>query len=110
MDESVNGHLIKALRRDGLEIVCAKDIFPEGTADEVHFEHAAKQKWVLVANDEDHKVIGHRWLSEGKTFAGLIEWAPKKYEKETIGDLVRKFEALAERDEPFDSDYPIIHL
>ena len=81
-----------------------------GTADEVHFEHAAKQKWVLVANDEDHKVIGHRWLSEGKTFAGLIEWAPKKYEKETIGDLVRKFEALAERDEPFDSDYPIIHL
>jgi len=28
----------------------------------------------------------------------------------SIGDLLRKFEALKERDEPFDPDYPIIHL
>ena len=90
--------------------MCAKDVFPEGTADEVHFEHAAKHEWVLVTNDEDHKVLGHRWLREGKMFAGLIEWAPKKYEQATIGDLVKMFEALAEQDEPFDPDYPIIHL
>ena len=34
----------------------------------------------------------------------------ERYQKMSIGDLLRKFEALREQDEPFDPDYPIIHL
>ena len=28
----------------------------------------------------------------------------------TIGEIVQKFEELAEKDQPFHADYPIIHL
>jgi len=28
----------------------------------------------------------------------------------TIGEIVQKFEELAEKDQPFNPDYPIIHL
>lgn len=110
MDENANGHLIKALRNNGWEVVCAKDVFPEGTADEVHFEHAAEQGWVLVTNDDDHIVIAHKWLTEGKSFTGLIEWPQQKYNRMTIGEIVKKFEELAENDPPFDSDFPIIRF
>jgi hypothetical protein len=30
----------------------------------VHFEHAAKQKRVLISNDQDMEVIANRWLAE----------------------------------------------
>ena len=40
----------------------------------------------------------------------MITWPRAHYKRMTIGDLLRKFEELAEKDEPFDPDYPIVHL
>jgi len=40
----------------------------------------------------------------------MIAWDREHYQRMSIGDLLRKFEALKEQDEPFDPDYPIIHL
>ena len=109
-DENVKGALIKALRQGGWDVVRAIDVFPEGTDDEVHLEHAVKEDRVLVTNDEPLQATAHQWLSEGKTIPGLIEWPQEKYKRMTIGKIVRKFEELAEKHQPFNADYPIIHL
>jgi len=108
-DEDVHGHLIKALRQQGWDIVRAVDVFPQGTDDEARFEYATKENRVLVSNDQPALEVANRWLSEGRRFR-LITWDREHYQKMSIGDLLRKFEALMEQDEPFDPDYPIIHL
>ena len=109
-DENVKGALIRALRQSGWDIVRAIDVFPEGTADDVHLEHAANQDRVLVTNDEPLQATAHQWLREGKTIPRLIEWPQEKYKRMTIGELVQKFSELAEQDQPFNPDYPIIHF
>ena len=68
-----------------------------------------KENRVLVSNDQPALEVANRWLSEGRRFR-LITWDRERYRKMSIGDLLRKFEALKEQDEPFDPDYPIIHL
>lgn len=65
---------------------------------------------MLVTNDEPLQATAHQWLSERKTIPALIEWPQAKYKRMTIGEIVQKFEELAEQDQPFDPDYPIIHL
>lgn len=109
-DENVQGTLVKALRRNGWELVRAVDVFPQGTDDEVQFEHAAEQGWILVTNDEPLEEIANRWLSEGRSFPGLIKWPQRHHQRMSIGDVVVKFEVLAEQDEPFPPSYPIVHI
>ncbi|TDI47126.1 MAG: hypothetical protein E2P02_03850 [Acidobacteria bacterium] len=81
--------------------------------DEVHLDHAVKED--LGAGHErrttaSYRSSAHQWLSEGKTIPGLIEWPQEKYKRMTFGEIVPKFEELAEKDQPFNPDYPIIHL
>jgi predicted nuclease of predicted toxin-antitoxin system len=52
-DADVHGPLIAALRKRGWDVARAIDLYPERTADAVHFERAAKENRVLVSNDED---------------------------------------------------------
>ncbi len=40
----------------------------------------------------------------------MITWPQVHYDRMTDGDILEKFEALAEQDEPFHPDYPIVHL
>ena len=47
-DEDVHGHLIKALRQQGWDVVRAVNVFPQGTDDEAHFEYATKENRVLT--------------------------------------------------------------
>ncbi len=51
-DADVHGPLIAALCQRGWDVVRAIDLYPEGTADAVHFERAAKEDRVLLSNDE----------------------------------------------------------
>ncbi len=67
-DENVKGALIKALRQGGWEVVRAIEVFPEGTDDEIHLEHAVKEHWVLVTNDEPLQATAHQWLSRERRF------------------------------------------
>ena len=109
-DENIKGPLVKALRRAGWDVLRALDVFPEGTDDDIHFEHAAKEGRVVVTNDEPMKAIAHRWLEEGRSFPGLVEWPQRLHERMRIGWFVENFEALAREDQPFDPDYPIVHI
>ena len=47
-DADVHGPLIVALHERGWDLVRAMDFYPQGTADAVHFERAAKENRVLT--------------------------------------------------------------
>lgn len=83
---------------------------PKKTLDPKHFEKAAELGRVLVTNDQPLVDIAHQWLIKGLRFKGMITWPQARYERMTIGDLLRKFEELAETDEPFDPGYPIVRF
>jgi hypothetical protein len=104
-DADVHGPLIAALRARGWDIVRAVEMYPQGTADAVHFESAAKQNRVLISNDQGMEVIANRWLAEGHAFRGLILWAQEQYKRMGYRELVARIEALSE---PF--PHPVIHL
>ncbi len=100
-DADVHGPLILALRGRGWDVVRAIDLYPQGTADAVHFEHAARENRVLISNDQDMEGIANRWLAEGRPFRGLILWPQEALQAE----LVSRIEALSE---PF--PHLVIHL
>lgn len=104
-DADVRGPLVDGLRERGWDVVRAIDAFPEGTADDVHFEHAAKEGRVLVTNDQRIEAIANRWLTEGRSFRGLIIWPQRHYKVMTVSVFLEQVEALAE---PF--PHPVIHL
>jgi predicted nuclease of predicted toxin-antitoxin system len=92
-DADVHGPLTTALREHGWDVVRAIDLYPEGTADTVHFERAASQNRVLISNDRDMEVIANRWLAEGRPFRGLILWPQQHYQRMGYGELLARIEA-----------------
>ena len=109
-DNDVRGTLVKALLRASWNVVRGVDTLPEDALDPEHFEKAAELGRVLVTNDQRMVDIAHQWLEEDRRFAGMITWPRAHYNRMTIGELLRKFEKLAEKDEPFDPDYPVSHF
>lgn len=104
-DADVHGPLIVALRERGRILVRAIDLYPQGTADAVHFARAAKENCVLLSNDQGMEFIANRWLAEGRPFRGLILWPQEHYRRIGYAELVARIEALSE---PF--PHPVIHL
>lgn len=60
-DADVNGPVVDALKDRRWDVVRAIDTFAEGTDDDVHFAHAAREGRVMVANDIDSS----SWPSAG---------------------------------------------
>jgi hypothetical protein len=85
-------------------------MFSEGTDDEVHFQKAAELQRVFVMNDRPSIQIVRRWLQDGKRFVGVITWSQAHYRRMSDGDLLRKFEELAQKETPFDPAYPVVHF
>lgn len=108
-DADVLGPLVAALKRRGWDVIRAVDLYPEGTDDDVHFEHAAREGRVLVAADEDQELCAIRWYTEGRPFRGLITWERAHERRMSVGDFLQRFEELAEAENPF-SSYPIVYL
>jgi hypothetical protein len=107
-DNHVRQQLIDGLALRGWDVQRAIDVFPEGTLDPVLFSYAAEQKRVFVTNDNRVPATGERWLMEGKPFTGLIVWELEHHRRRSEGWFIRKFEELAEEDNPF--LYPIRHF
>jgi hypothetical protein len=108
-DADIHGPLIDELIRKGWNVLRAIDRFPEGTADSVHFEEAARLGRVLVANDSEMKALAERWLSEDRRFTGLVWWPRKQYAVMSVSQIVECFEALAAQDGPFGA-HPIVFI
>jgi len=107
-DNDIRGPLIKALGKQGWDIVRAVDTFPQGTPDDVHFEYAARSSRVFVSNDQPALDIANRWLQEGRFFR-MITWPQSHYQRMTDGDIVEEFEAMAKEGDAF-GVYPIRHI
>lgn len=107
-DNHVQQALVDGLRRSGWDVVRAIEVLPEGTKDPLLFEHAAKAGRVFVSNDDDLWAIVGEWLRTGRAFAGLIYWHPHDYAAMTTGELLRAFEALAGKPDPF--AYPVVTI
>jgi hypothetical protein len=86
------------------------DTLPEDAPDPEHFEKAAGLGRVLVTNDQPLVDNAHQWMEEGRRFEGMVTWPRAHYRRMTTGDLVRKFEELAAKDQPFDPDFPIVRI
>ena len=104
-DADVHGPLISALQQRGWDLLRAVDLYPQGTADAVHFERAAQENRVLISNDQDMEVIANRWLAGGRPFRGLVLWPQEHYRRMGYAELVARIEALSE---PF--PHLVIHL
>ena len=109
-DNNVHGDLVKALRRADWDVVRGVDTLAEDALDPEHFEKAAELGRVLVTNDQPFVDTAHQWLEQGRRFKGMVTWPRAHYKRMTIGDLVRKFEELAAKDQAFDPDYPIVRI
>jgi hypothetical protein len=103
-DNHVQQAVVDGLLRAEWDVVRAIDVFPGGTADAVLLEHAAREGRVFVTNDEDLLAIAAAWLDKGRSFPGLVYWHEDDYTVMTTGEILRAFEALADK-VPF--PYPI---
>ena len=108
-DADVHGDLVTGLQRRGWDVLRAVDVFPEGTKDAPHLERAAELNRVFVTNDQPLRAIAYRWLRERRAFRDMITWRQLDYHRMSIGDILRDFEKIAQREHPF-GNYPIIHL
>lgn len=108
-DADVHGPIIEGLRRSGWDIARAVDLYPEGEADVVHFERAARDGRVLVSNDLDQVLLAQAWIAAGREFRGFITWQKADEDRMTVGDFLRAFESLAQQENPF-SPYPIVRI
>ena len=107
-DACVRQQVVDGLIRKGWNVERAIDVLPEGTEDDVLFEYAANHNRAFVTNDEAIQGIAERWLNEERTFTALIIWPRKHYQRMSDGDIIRKFELLADQEDPF--SYPIVHM
>jgi len=107
-DNHLRQQLIDGLILRAWDVQRAIDAFPERTLDSVLFSYAAEQQRVFVTNDNRIPATGERWLEQGKTFTGLIVWELELHRRLSEGWFIKKFEELAEEDDPF--LYPIRHF
>jgi len=109
-DADVRGPVVKALRQAGWDVVRAIDLYPEGTPDPVHFDHAAREGRVMIVHDIDQVICANERLDKQLPCPPLVVWAQKSYTKATVGAFVAAIEELASREQPFNPDYPIVYI
>ncbi len=76
------------------------DAFPEGTDDEVLFEHAAREGLIFVTNDKRIHAIARVWLEAGRPFR-MVFWGFAHHSRMSDGDFVRALEELAAKPDAF---------
>lgn len=71
-DAHIQQPIVKSLAQRGWDIERAVDVFPERTADDMLFEHAAKTGRVFVTSDSGILGSAREWLAEGRAFRGMV--------------------------------------
>ena len=92
-DNHVRQQLVDGLVLRGWDIQRAIDVFPEKTPDLVLFHYAAEHGRVFATNDEPLRLLADQWLTDGKSFKGLVIWKLRLHERLREGWFIEKFEA-----------------
>jgi PIN like domain len=102
-DEHVPYALVEALRNAGWSVHRVEDEPGLGkrTKDPVVFAYAAERRWVWLSRDEAAVAHPSAWLREGRPFEGMLVWSQRYHLVMSIGDVLRRIEALAQEDDPF---------
>ena len=72
MDHHVRSEITEGLRRRGIEVLTAFEAGAAAWDDERIFEHATQLGRILFSQDRHLLGHAHRWLDEGRSFAGLV--------------------------------------
>jgi predicted nuclease of predicted toxin-antitoxin system len=92
-DEHVPLAVIAALRRFGHDVVRAREILPEGTADDQHFRVAMLEERLVLTQDSDFLALSAKVLEDGGRHPGVVYWPQGAY---TIGQIIRKLKQYLE--------------
>ncbi|TAE33135.1 MAG: hypothetical protein EAZ92_00895 [Candidatus Kapaibacterium sp.] len=56
-DENIQGDVVAFLRSEGFDVVLAKEVLPEGTADEDILRFAFEQQRIILTHDRDFSTL-----------------------------------------------------
>ena len=99
LDHHVPEAIADGLRRRGIDVLTCRE---DGTAtldDEPLLEHATRLGRILFSQDEDLLEIAHRWIREGRSFAGLAYAHQRRI---SIGGAIDDLELLSKAGSPED--------
>jgi predicted nuclease of predicted toxin-antitoxin system len=72
-DHHIRGRFAVDLRRQGFEVVQAREVGNELVADEVHLRWATDHRRVIFTHDlKDFPPLAEKWFLEGRDHAGII--------------------------------------
>jgi len=87
-EDSMDRDLVTALRARGVDVITAADAGMLGRSDADHLDYATSQGRVLYSfNRGDFYRLHTRYLTEGKSHAGIILASQQRY---SIGDQMRQ--------------------
>jgi hypothetical protein len=101
VDEHISKALVKALRDRGFAVVRVVDELEQGAEDPEILEYAAAHGHVWLCRDERARGHVNARLAAGKPMPGVAVWAQRYRRVMSVGDVVRKLEALAAEQAPF---------
>ncbi len=87
-EDSMDRDLVTALRARGVDVITAADAGMLGRSDADHLDYATSQGRVLYSfNRGDFYRLHTRYLTEGKSHAGIILASQQRY---SVGDQMRQ--------------------
>jgi predicted nuclease of predicted toxin-antitoxin system len=75
LDEHVSHAILKALRRNGFDVVTAHDASLSGQPDVLHLEFAARKNRVLISQDDDFLRLHSSGMQHAGTACNMLEFS-----------------------------------
>jgi predicted nuclease of predicted toxin-antitoxin system len=93
MDQHVPSPLAAALRRRGVDVLTAQEDGTSEADDEIILARATAMGRLVVSADADYLAITHRWLDEGRPFAGIARIRQRDLD---LGRTIEDLELIAQ--------------
>jgi predicted nuclease of predicted toxin-antitoxin system len=92
-DQHVPRAIAVELRRRGVDVLTTQEDGTELWDDEHLLERATALGRIMVSEDKDYASLAKRWLSEGRSFAGIVRGKDLKH---NIGRAIEDLQIVAE--------------
>jgi predicted nuclease of predicted toxin-antitoxin system len=89
-----DNHIAKAvavqLRKRGIDAIRCEEVNMANASDLAHLEYAAKEKRILITNDDDFLKLDQNWRIEGKNHAGIMFCLSHIQGKNMVGRIIQE--------------------